>query len=79
MVEFSPASNNKLAVRGRPGSDSRPMQLFYYAVFEEFFNFFTAEFLGVHKPSIQTLICAVTNVCGRSAYFIRNILVGQAK
>ena len=26
VVEFSPASNNKLAVRGRPGSDSRPMQ-----------------------------------------------------
>ena len=28
VVKFLHASNNKLAVCGRPGSDSRPMQLF---------------------------------------------------
>ena len=40
---------------------------------------FTAEFLGVLKPSFQTLIYAVTDVCGRPAYFMRNRLVCQAK
>ena len=28
MVELLPASNYKLAARGRPGTDSRPKQLF---------------------------------------------------